>query len=498
MKSDLNQPQAWTRENLEKALKTAIAVELFTIPVYLSAASSIKEEARLIKNIRATIHEESRDNSDDSDQHFTDKLKEEYFSAYDTIMSVVVQEMFHLTMACNLANAMGVRPDITAPDLLNPPSCLKGIHGKPVKGNLNALLDTMLAIEAPDPKYEYNESPNSDNPANFHDGPKLFQEEYDSIGDLYHALAYGIEEFWNYDPANDAYQKVNFESKYPHVNPIIRSLNDAWNAIAAITEQGEGNGAEYGFMPDDYVPAPGQQFHDLDEISHWQRFHDIKVFMNGGGVIPQYEEHESDVEETATAKLTEIYSKVINQLNEDFVTPDAPLNLRGMASTGRLATAIWQYGKVPQWDYTPSPAPWPEGPKFPHACQGLNACKGQDYSGNNNCAGSGACATAIDHSCQYTNVCRSQGGCGYPGKSPAGAPSFNPNQNSCAGNGGCQSPISPNQYFNFGEYSGQTVWDVARKMFEESYSKANPGKTLNPVGEVTERRKGVIPTNPKK
>ncbi|QMU64972.1 MAG: hypothetical protein GKR88_12180 [Flavobacteriaceae bacterium] len=40
-----------------------------------------------------------------------DTLKEEYFSAYDMIMSVAVQEMFHLTMAMQLGQFYGSSPN---------------------------------------------------------------------------------------------------------------------------------------------------------------------------------------------------------------------------------------------------------------------------------------------------------------------------------------------------------------------------------------------------
>ena len=293
-------PQDWTEENLAKALQTAIAVELFTIPVYLSAASSIKEEARSGKSapeITVTIHDGK------------DKTKTETFNPYDVIMSVAVQEMFHLTMACNLANALGVRPQIKAPDLHNPPSCLGSIANMPVKGNLNTLIDTMLAIEAPDPKYSYPETPDK-KPIDFK-GPKKYQESYDSIGDLYHALAYGVKEFWDklYCKGNNNYQKTNFKSKYPHVVAAITNLNDAYNAISCITEQGEGNGSENGFMPADYVPTKGQQFQELDEIDHWERFNYIKEYItaNGKEAIPQYENTNNKIDEYYQDKLTEVY-----------------------------------------------------------------------------------------------------------------------------------------------------------------------------------------------
>lgn len=484
MKTNQNQPQEWTKQNLAKALQTAIAVELFTIPVYLSAASSIKEESRADKDIKITIHDGKTN------------TKVESFSAYNVIMSVAVQEMFHLTMVCNLANALGVKPQITAPDLKNPPSCLKGLKGMPVNGNLSTLICTMLAIEVPDPKYHYPETPTK-TPIEF-DGPKLYQETYDSIGDLYHALAYGVQKLWDecYDVSNNRYQKVNFKSKYPKVTAVITTLNDAYNAISCITEQGEGNGSDNGFMPDDYVPAAGQQFDELDEVDHWERFNDIKQFFVGGGKIPQYEANNDEIVDTAQSRLTDTYSKVIEQLDTDF-SSDKALNLRGMADTGTLATAVWKLGKMPAWNYTQTPTPWPAPPKFPHSCQGLNSCKGQGYPTDNSCAGEGACATAVNHACQYTNSCKLQGGCGYPGKSESGAPDYNPSENTCAGNGGCQSPISPKQYYNSGTHSGKTVWAVARELFKKRYTKDNPGKTLKPVGTDTDRRNKLSPTSPK-
>jgi len=478
--------EEWTPENLAKALDTAIAVELFTIPVYLSAASSIKEEARSgdgAVNIDVTIHDGNGG------------TKVEPFNVYNVIMSVAVQEMFHLTMACNLANAMGHRPNVTAPDLNNPPSCLSGIIGMPVKGNLNTLIDTMLAIEAPDPNYHYPETPDR-NPTQF-DGPKYYQDSYDSIGDLYHALAYGVRKLWNYNSDNNAYQKTNFKSKYPSVSAVISTLNEAYNAISCITEQGEGNGSQYGFMPPDYVPASGQQFQELDEVDHWERFNYIKEYINAHGedAIPQYSDMDEVLGGEAQDNLTETYSRVINQLNEDFKTKKQ-LDLRGMADTGNLATACWKAGIMPQWDYIQNPTPWPPPPAHPHSCQGLNACKNQGHTKDNDCAGAGLCATAVDHSCQYTNSCKYQGGCGYPGRSESGAPDYNPRENTCAGNGGCQSPISPRQYYNSGEYQGKTVWEVARTMYEAAYKKQT-GNELKPVGEVTARRNAVHPTSPK-
>jgi hypothetical protein len=108
----------------------------------------------------------------------------------------------------------------------------------------------------------------------------------------------------------------------------------------------------------------------------------------------------------------------------------------------------------------PSPGPAPGGagtpaPKTggdevaavkgePHACRGLNACKGQGADGKNDCAGQGDCATkSWHHSCSMKNDCKGQGGCGD-----------NPTQNDCKGQGGCHVPLM------------DSVWDAARKHFE--------------------------------
>jgi|SRR5262245_20797315 len=81
----------------------------------------------------------------------------------------------------------------------------------------------------------------------------------------------------------------------------------------------------------------------------------------------------------------------------------------------------------------------------PHACRGLNACKGQGADGKNDCAGQGDCATAAwHHSCNGQNDCKGQGGCGD-----------DPTQNDCKGKGSCHVPLM------------DSVWGAARKHFEE-------------------------------
>ncbi len=481
-------PQAWTKNNLEKALNTAIAVELFTIPVYLSAATSIVKANRADKTIPVTIK---------GDTSGTTKV--ETFSAFNVIMSVAVQEMFHLTLACNLCNALGFRPNLMAPDLANPPSCLSGIIGMPVKGNLSDLIATMVAIEKPDQKYD---EPPSDplSPV----GPTEYQEEYASIGDLYHALAYGVDKYWNYDKANDAYQKTNFEGKYANINQVIKTKEDALIAMACITEQGEGIGVGK-FMAPDYIPtSPGAMFHDLDEVDHWQRFLDIQTYLNtAGNSIQQYEVSTatgapSSELQKAMDDLRQNYSILIQQLHYNFASTNS-LDLRGMQQTQTFATAVWANGGIPQWD-TILPAFWPTVFN-PHACQGLNECAGQGYGESGTAAGDGACATTSTHGCQDSNSCANQGGCGFAGKTKAGHKEYAPGANACKNLGGCMAPISPDQWYSNSEtdnpYKGQNVWTVARQLFKTKYTTANPSKPFKDIGAVSSRRLAVTPNSPK-
>ena len=120
----------------------------------------------------------------------------------------------------------------------------------------------------------------------------------------------------------------------------------------------------------------------------------------------------------------------------------------------------------------PAPAPAPSAdatdaaanvPAELHICMGLNACKGHDRYGTNNCAGTGYCATAEKHSCQTLNNCRGQGGCGLYGD---GEQQMRPGANECAWQGSCAVPVQAERFSTFGDNTGKSVWLLARQLFE--------------------------------
>lgn len=98
----------------------------------------------------------------------------------------------------------------------------------------------------------------------------------------------------------------------------------------------------------------------------------------------------------------------------------------------------------------------------PHACRGINTCKGKGKGGDNSCAGQGQCATAEAHTCHASNACKGQGGCGA-----------HPGENSCKGLGSCEVPLK------------EKTWKKARQTFEAQMKKQN-----KPVGAApAEKRK---------
>src|SRR5690348_3900259 len=130
--------QPFTREDvelLERHLKAIVAVESLTVPLYLGAVYSFTDEAL----------------------GYTADRGESYplYTLQQTVLSVAVQEMYHLQLACNLCNAFQVTPEIpksrleAGADIVVP-------HieedGKPIVtrlGNVPLAIQSFIDIEEP-------------------------------------------------------------------------------------------------------------------------------------------------------------------------------------------------------------------------------------------------------------------------------------------------------------------------------------------------------------
>ncbi|MDJ0631134.1 MAG: ferritin-like domain-containing protein [Rhodobacter sp.] len=117
-----------------------------------------------------------------------------------------------------------------------------------------------------------------------------------------------------------------------------------------------------------------------------------------------------------------------------------------------------------------------------HACMGLNSCKNQGRTLNNDCAGQGWCSTALgynaaspaepyvsDHTCHVKNNCRGQGGCGLYGTEEELS---TPGGNACQARGSCATPINAERFITEGENRQKSVWNQAREHFQAEFGKA--------------------------
>ena len=79
--------KTWTKPLAQDYAQTAIAVELYTLPFYLTALTSITD----------TSH-----------------------NAYKSILSICIEEMLHLELAANLCIALDTQPKFNAPQYGTP------------------------------------------------------------------------------------------------------------------------------------------------------------------------------------------------------------------------------------------------------------------------------------------------------------------------------------------------------------------------------------------
>jgi hypothetical protein len=177
-----------TKENLKEVMQQAIALELATIPTYLSTYYSInraQDQDKLYAKIHAQLSQVGGRTPEKIDE-LAQELKLDVLvysnKSAALIMSVVIEEMLHLALACNVKQAVCQ----TAPDLmgigkvLSFPTQLDGhipeFQINAAKLSLNQLT-TFLQIESPKPfKDPYAEK------------QLLNTIEYHTIGKLYELI----------------------------------------------------------------------------------------------------------------------------------------------------------------------------------------------------------------------------------------------------------------------------------------------------------------------
>lgn len=237
-----------TLADLKAALQLAIGLELSTIPVYLTGLYSIPEGR----------------NTD----------------AAQTIRSVVMEEMLHMTLAANVLNAIGEVPSTEPVDFLDRKH-LRPIPAYPLDSPLISGIGTLellpLSARAVD-NYVRIEHP-------LH-GAATLQAipaepgSYRTIGEFYHAIDIALK-----DPKicpDSLFEPVNqvpVSEYYGGAGDVVRvsDRETAREAVNKIVEQGEG-------LPEEVLHQPAKTVTDADRLgsgwkmySHYARFREIQA-----------------------------------------------------------------------------------------------------------------------------------------------------------------------------------------------------------------------------
>lgn len=334
----------WTKELVQEHAKTAVKVELYTLPFYLTALTSIADT-----------------NS----------------NTYKALLSICIEEMLHLQLAANLCLALDTKPEFTAPTYdgtpipyLRPDNPDTG-HYKLINANLDAFnaatLDLMLDIETPS-GLEQHRHPEIGNRQvlermedslearwnlQYHQTPRY---PYDTIGEMYDALIAGItvvgqEKFsWTTNYQQAAWSNEGFQQ-------LVTKFEDAEDIVKTISLQGEGTTTELGkySIPSKYrLENESMDSDDLNEYSHYERLLDIKkqglpqVYPTNNDPQNQTAQQQAlqTLESTFSGLLTELdtvwnVGKDITKEDEKFWTP--------MFKLLSDSQACWQAGVIPKW-----------------------------------------------------------------------------------------------------------------------------------------------------
>ena len=310
-------PGDWTLEILRSNLQAAVDLEFWTIPFYLSALYSVR-----------------------------DQTAEEY----QLIRSVVAQEMLHFELAGNVANAYGV--DVTC----DPPVYGQGIPHldfaldridptqffTPWSAAIGPLdterINAMCLIEFP----EWGE---------WEPRPELEEEKYGSIGALYRAIRIGAEKFK--DDIRPRNQLSDFQRYYRGgaAQTVELPGGDGWpqvdDLLTTITEQGEGQKEK-----DQDIPARHRNTatDPSDAVDHYGKFLQVRA----SGRLPATYDGTPEPEPgsraaRAQAKLLASFSAFLPMLRARLAGQAVDGFWTQMATVGADVRTCWIQGAVPKF-----------------------------------------------------------------------------------------------------------------------------------------------------
>ncbi|MGO4771302.1 ferritin-like domain-containing protein [Flavobacterium sp. W22_SRS_FK3] len=365
-----------TKENIKDVMQQAIALELATIPTYLSTYYSInraQDQDKLYSKIHTQLSQ-SGERSEAEIDELTQELKLDVLvysnKSAALIMSVVIEEMLHLALACNVKQAVcQIEPDLMGiGKVLSFPTQLDG-HIPEFQINAAKLslkqLTTFLQIESPEPFI--------DPYAN-----KQLQDtiDYQTIGRLYEMIIECVKDDfpgpYNYRPqllppdnperpkpyySQNSMNTVHYDRDH---NPQFANGNDsgelvgvhdahsAVEALERIVEQGEGRSKEKQhtlIWGADKMPVPMEVVNgkvtfwegDYDdtgkEVAHFAKF--LEAYSLGG----YYQEKFSKIQGLDDFFSYFVYDTDANPSTADYIASGN----QSLALCSELGNAVFAY-----------------------------------------------------------------------------------------------------------------------------------------------------------
>lgn len=311
-------PDGWNLELLREHLQFAVDLEMWTIPFYLTALYSIRDQTS---------------------------------EAYQLIQSVVYQEMLHVELAANVANAFGA--DVT----FDPPVYGQGIPH----------LD--FALDSPDPTEIYSRWSSDLGPLDparidamcLVEYPEWDDEaapceadltRYGSIGAFYRCVESGVRELADeITPGRN--QLDDFQRYYQDAPSLTVSesgeagLSQVLDLLEAITEQGEGQNER-----DPGIPARFRNTADdpSPAVDHFEKFTQVRA----SGRLPATYEGSPEPSPgspgaTAQARLVDNFAAFLAMTRERFAGKDPQGYWAAMTTVGANVLTCWQDGAVPRF-----------------------------------------------------------------------------------------------------------------------------------------------------
>ena len=359
----------WTKELVQQHAQTAVAVELYTLPFYLTVLSSI--------NLNAPKYDGC--NQKEYDAKAAGSAK----AIYQAILSVCLEEMLHLQLAANLCRALDTSPNFTAPKYGTPIPFLKpddpatghNILVNAVLGGLNeTTLQMMLDIETPT-EFEQDS----------HTSPNY---PYHTLGDMYNALLRGIEivgkeqfswkttyqrEIFTYGP--------KFDKNDLQISQTIGNLELAQDAIYLINAQGEGQPKKRAELPtkpykeEDFLVPEKYRFifykddgkkvdsekddpRKLNKYSHFGRFIWVQNQIKANGYPEVYPLKQSQ-DELDNVRSATAYTMLMTGFSDLLGTLNYMWSIKNKEDTGdfwtimpqliKLPRNCWESGVIPKW-----------------------------------------------------------------------------------------------------------------------------------------------------